>query len=280
MFHTDTVVGGYAEFESRAAADFPALISLIGRYAGTEKSLLDVGCGRGFFLEAARTAEFEVKGIDLSDTAAAYARGTLKIPVRCGMLGEQQDWSNMFDVVVLLSTIEHLPDPLQTLTHINRCLHSGGILLLVTGLAGDVCDLASPGSTQWYDAPQHLWVFSRKGLLHILRETGFEMVHCDTCFEHSMFRRYIRKTRNLVASLAGAAFWLSLLGPRAYKRLSTTAQSHRAKKHGVRRNLNCDKHLQPTSTTNLCVVSGVAPANRNSLRRLRLRTWRPKNFAL
>ncbi len=130
----------------------------------------------------------------------------------------------MFDVVVLLATIEHLPDPVHTLTHINRCLRTGGILLLDTGLAGDLCDLAAPGTTQWYDSPQHLWVFSRKGLQQILRETGFAIVHCDICFERSLLRGFIRKTRNLLASLAGAVFWLSVLGPRSYKGLRLDAK--------------------------------------------------------
>ena len=62
--------------------------------------------------------------------------------------------------------------------------------------------------------------------------------------------------------------------------LSTTAQSHRAKHDGVRRNLNCSKHLQPTSTTALRVVPGIAPTNRNSLCSLQLRTYRANNFAL
>lgn len=40
--------------------------------------LLDVGCGAGFFLDAARRRGYGVAGVDLSPVPAAYARGTAR----------------------------------------------------------------------------------------------------------------------------------------------------------------------------------------------------------
>src|ERR1041385_1749887 len=53
-FHLSTAEGGnYDEVEGRIQADFPAKVELLRRHAGDGKlRLLDVGCGKGFFLKA------------------------------------------------------------------------------------------------------------------------------------------------------------------------------------------------------------------------------------
>lgn len=41
--------------------------------------LLDVGCGRGFFLKTASDSGFDARGIDLSEKAVRYARERLRV---------------------------------------------------------------------------------------------------------------------------------------------------------------------------------------------------------
>src|SRR3990170_8063712 len=48
--------------------------------------LLDVGCGAGFFLDAARARGYQVAGVDLSPVPTAYARERLGLDVTLNSL--------------------------------------------------------------------------------------------------------------------------------------------------------------------------------------------------
>src|SRR5690349_9039349 len=63
--------GGYEQMESRMQSDFPAKVAMAkGASNGIAKPrLLDVGCGKGFYVRAASDAGLDATGIDLSDTA-------------------------------------------------------------------------------------------------------------------------------------------------------------------------------------------------------------------
>jgi len=205
-------------------ADFPRKLSLLKRFQTVGCRLLDIGCGRGFFLSEARKEGYEVSGIDISEPAVRHAKDVLKLDVRQGTLEGEHDWCEAFDIVVMLATIEHLPDPGCTLQRVANVLRPSGLLLIDTGLAGDLCDTCGPGTTQWYEAPQHLWVFSRAGLETLLGRAGLSVAHVDTCFERSHARRFLKKGRNALASVLGSAFWFSLLGPTGWRQLRLEAK--------------------------------------------------------
>jgi SAM-dependent methyltransferase len=64
------------------------------RFAGTVGEILDIGCGRGEFLEAARATGLTARGIDLSKECVALCRGK-------GLMAEQAD---------LFAHLEEIPD--------------------------------------------------------------------------------------------------------------------------------------------------------------------------
>lgn len=105
-----------------------------------------------------------------------------------------------FDVVTFWATVEHVRDPIQTLKTIRALLVNGGCVLLDTGIADDWLDRLLPGVVQWYDPPQHLWVFSARGIELILKAAGFSRTSIDRCFERSSLRRLIRQVRGALAS--------------------------------------------------------------------------------
>ncbi len=76
------------------------------REHGADGEWLDVGCGYGYVLDAARAAGFRVRGIepDANAASAANARG---IDVRHGHLDESTPAA---DVISTLDVIEHLED--------------------------------------------------------------------------------------------------------------------------------------------------------------------------
>ena len=159
-FHASADAGGwYDEVEARMQADFPAKIALVQCYTqGRPGRLLDVGCGKGFFVKACQEAGIEAEGIDLSQSGVDYATKVLNVKAVCAQLGDWQP-DGLFDTATFWATIEHLSAPVQMLADIQRVLRPGGLLLLDTGIGNDWLDRTLPGVVQWYDPPQHLFVF-------------------------------------------------------------------------------------------------------------------------
>lgn len=216
VYHLSEQGGGvYDEVEERMKADFPTKVRLAHNYAGTKRPrLLDVGCGKGFFVKAASDANIRAEGIDRSRSGVDYAVNALGVKATIGHIQDQQkeDWNESFDVVTLWATIEHLPDPRSVLQAIHGCLKPGGILLCDTGLGHSPWERFLPGHSQWYDAPQHLFVFSENGLVRLLEACGFSIVHVDTNFERSFVRRWARWIRHLLICLVGWVCLSPLLG--------------------------------------------------------------------
>lgn len=197
-FHlSDTAGGTYDQVEQRMQADFPAKVRLVQRACGGRPGrLLDVGCGKGFFVRACRDQGIDAEGIDLSRSGADYATEQLGVKATCGALAAHRDTLGLFDVVTFWATIEHLRDPIGMLRDIHGVLRPGGVLLADTGIGDDWLDRLLPGSVQWYDPPQHLFVFSANGLRRGLEQAGFAVQTLDRCVERSATRRLLKILRN------------------------------------------------------------------------------------
>ena len=72
-----------------------------------EGKILDIGCGRGYFLLACRENGYDVAGIDISSDAAAYVKEELNIPVHTGEIGNIDIPDKTYDVITMWHSLEH-----------------------------------------------------------------------------------------------------------------------------------------------------------------------------
>lgn len=227
-FHLSEAAGGvYDEVEERMKADFPAKIEMVLRFKPPGGSrLLDVGCGKGFFVKTAADSGLLAEGIDLSHSGVEHAVKVLGVKATAGRIEDRNsdEWSEAFDVATLWATIEHLTDPLAALRAINGCLKPGGIVLCDTGLGNVLWENFLPGHSQWYDAPQHMFVFSRAGLEDLLEQAGFQIVHVDMNFERSWLRRWVRWLRHAALCVGGGLLMTPLLGKRGFVKMRQEAK--------------------------------------------------------
>jgi len=209
LYHLADEQGGvYDQVEERMQSDFPAKLNLVRQAAGRQPGrALVVGCGKGYFVECCRDSGVDATGCDLSESGVRFATEQLKVPAFCGLLSEIKQDIGLYDTATFWATIEHVPDPVATLRDIASVLRPGGRLLLDTGIGDDWLDNMLPGRNQWYDPPQHLWVFSAAGLVKAVEAAGFTVVEHDHNFERSMARRLAKTVRNgaLAAGLRAAA---------------------------------------------------------------------------
>lgn len=141
-------------------------------------TLLDIGCGYGFFLEMARQRGWCVSGIEPCLHARKYAELN-GIKIDSGSLFERGYQDETFDAVTAFYVLEHLPDPLKYLKEINRILKPGGLLLVrlphTTPLVKFLKILKI--SNGLYDVPSHLSDFSPHTISLALNKSGFNEIH-------------------------------------------------------------------------------------------------------
>jgi SAM-dependent methyltransferase len=176
---------------------------LVETYAeGSGGRVLDVGCSTGLFLNEMRQGGWEAQGVELTPSAAAYARERFDLEVFEGMLEDAPFEAGSFDAITFWDVLEHVFSPRKTLARSHALLAPGGTLAInipnwkamERGLFG----------RYWagYDPPRHLYVFPHETLERYLREAGFEPL-AWTCFMPSYFTLII-SVENLLAARAPA----------------------------------------------------------------------------
>jgi SAM-dependent methyltransferase len=123
---------GLYESESGGRAKTAARhLKIVERYQ-TPSRLLDVGCASGLFLNLARTAGWQVVGVEPSEALFEKAQKALagRGELHCKILEEADLPPASFDAVTLWDVLEHVPDPLTFMKTCRALLKPGGHLFL------------------------------------------------------------------------------------------------------------------------------------------------------
>jgi SAM-dependent methyltransferase len=160
----------YLAEEDGRRATARRLLDLIGRYAPAGR-LLEVGCGHGLLLDEARRRGYEVRGVELSASAAGYARDVLGLDVREQPLDEVRADDGGFAAIVMADVIEHLDDPLGALDQLRDLLAPGGVLCVVTPDPSSATARLA-GSRWWGYLPAHTYLMPRLTLRELLGARG------------------------------------------------------------------------------------------------------------
>ncbi|MEA3335015.1 MAG: methyltransferase domain-containing protein [Chloroflexota bacterium] len=144
--------------------------------------LLDVGCGAGYFLDAARQAGWDVQGVELSVASVQVGRQELGLNIIQGTLERADLPNDCFDVVTMFEVLEHMVAPGRALAEAHRILKPEGLLAIQ--VPNDVESyrngLFGKDNRWWIIPPLHLYFFSAGTLTRWLNDTGFQVVYVGT----------------------------------------------------------------------------------------------------
>lgn len=138
-------------------------------------SLLDIGCGYGFFLEYAMRFVPSCHGVDLNETAIQSAKHR-NLPVACRTAESLIDEQKRFDALILSDVLEHLSQPVETLRMCRQLLTEKGCLYIQVP---NVIGVRIPYGTS-LGLPHHIWQFSPKSLFAMLRHAGYRVALWNT----------------------------------------------------------------------------------------------------
>ncbi len=165
---------GLPGLEERARADLSEravfhLVKILD-YLAPGARVLELGCGAGSLTYLLRQAGFDAAGLELGPAAIELARDHFGVEVHRGPLEALAD-DRPFDAIVGVDVLEHLPDPLATITLCARRLNPGGLLFLQTP-----CYRDEGPEWQMLLPREHLYLFNEASVERLLRQAGFAAV--------------------------------------------------------------------------------------------------------
>ena len=158
----DGAIGSVSELAARS------VVQTILRRQIPGAKVLDFGAGAGVLTrelavsDALQVVAFEPFGPSQEITGIDWFSGS------------EESWLNRtFDLIVMSEVVEHLPDPIETLTKLRACLSDEGAIFVTTPNAKGW--QANRNLGQWREAqnPAHLWLFSESALDSCARSAGF-----------------------------------------------------------------------------------------------------------
>jgi SAM-dependent methyltransferase len=138
--------------------------------------ILEVGSGRGTLLAELAQRGWQAVGTEYSTSLAEASFNNLGVKVfPTPNLSDCNFEAGAFQVVVCYHVLEHLPNPLETLTEIRRILQPQGLMIVVVpNFGGWVARLTG---NKWFalDVPRHLFHFTPKTLTLALNQSGYSL---------------------------------------------------------------------------------------------------------
>lgn len=168
-----------------------------------EGSVLDVGCGPGFFMEVAERRGYSVWGLDPSKYIVHVAQERFGERVREGTL-ETVDYKNQkFDIIVSFDTFEHIYEPLAFLDASRELLAPKGILVITTP---NIRSLLARVSRQWwvsFKIPEHVYYWSPSTISKAM--TGrFRILRLQSAGQYATLGFLLRRLFRLNSETSGS----------------------------------------------------------------------------
>lgn len=160
-----------------------------------EPSLLDLGCGEGYFSKAFKSFGWDVQCCDYSEygikTHNEELLGFFSVGDIHSVLDKLSNAGELFGLINLQNVLEHVIDPVDLLIKIRPLLGERSALRI--RVPNDYSDfqlrLVDKGHTTntWFSPPEHLSYFNSEGLSNLLVHCGYKVESLQADFPIELF---------------------------------------------------------------------------------------------
>ena len=137
------------------------------------RSVLDFGAGEGHLVNALREMGLAAEGIETSPFGRAVARRMYDLELRAEV---PADPCGQFQLVTLIHSLEHVADPVGTLTELRALVEPGGMVFIEVPHAGSVDIWWPRRRREILDLPLHLYHFVPATLVRVVERAGLRVV--------------------------------------------------------------------------------------------------------
>lgn len=151
-------------------------LHLINSCSRDNKSLLDMGCGTGDFLQTAQKSNWIVTGIEPNEKARAIANKKTNNSV---FDIQQLDTfeTNRFDVITLWHVLEHLPNLDDHVALFKKLLKPKGTLIIAVPNYKSFDAQYYKNYWAAWDVPRHLWHFNKVSISKLVAKQNMQVKH-------------------------------------------------------------------------------------------------------
>lgn len=173
-----------AEKRENAQVDINRRYEMTKNKISCDTSVLEIGCGYGFFVELLLQNGIDAEGIEISDDRRNVANTLCKNRIRnINLLMNEADFGEFptkkFDVICLFQVLEHISKPELFLENIkNLYMHENSSLIIEVPNADDQMLSLSKEYSDFFWQRAHLVYYNKNTLEMILNKVGFSSQKC------------------------------------------------------------------------------------------------------
>ena len=165
-----------------------------------EKSILDIGCGTGDFLQSCKKSNWKIDGIEPNEKANKISESKLKQEINFDIseLSLQQ-----YDCITLWHVLEHVPNLKEYILELKKRLKPNGTLIIA--VPNHKSYDAKYYGKFWaaFDAPRHLWHFSKKSIQLLFAENNLKVTRTipmlfDSFYVSILSEKYKSEKENFI----------------------------------------------------------------------------------
>lgn len=145
---------------------------ILAHHSRPVRRVLDFGAGEGHLVAAFRSLGIEAEGVEPSAAGRREARRRYDLDLREDLFTGRPD---PVDLVVLLHSLEHVPDPVGVLRSLGEWIHPDGTLFIEVPNAGSFEMRRTEGRKKILDVPVHLFHFTPETLSRVVEAAGLRV---------------------------------------------------------------------------------------------------------
>jgi 2-polyprenyl-3-methyl-5-hydroxy-6-metoxy-1,4-benzoquinol methylase len=186
---------GNADIHTRARNDLIERnlhwLKTLLKYHLPPAKLLELGCSHGSFVALLRQAGYDASGVEMSPWVVEFGQKTFGVPISVGPVEALEIAPGSLGVIVLMDVLEHLPDPVTTMTQCLKLLKPDGLLLLQTPQFKEEINYTTlvENNARFLEMlipEEHIYLFSNHSVTRLFQQLGAEHIQ----FEPAIFGHY------------------------------------------------------------------------------------------
>jgi SAM-dependent methyltransferase len=157
-------------------------LSKLNPYDVQKRTLLEVGCGNGFFLEEGlKQGYVNVWGVEPSTDAVAKANSKIRSRIICDMMRPGLFGRDQFDVLCMFQVLDHIADPASLLAECYRVLKPGGLVLCLNHNIEAISARLLRNRSPIVDI-EHTFFYSPDTMQQLFSRSGFKVLRIHPVF--------------------------------------------------------------------------------------------------
>lgn len=137
------------------------------------KNILDIGCGKGTFLNMLQKHKKNTYGVDLDSNAVEILKKHGHKATK-GDIFDANFENASFDTITLFSVFEHIDNPIDLIEELYRILKPSGHLIMVTPNSSSKLSIQNKNLWVGFDLPRHVILYSSQSINILFNENKFQ----------------------------------------------------------------------------------------------------------